>query len=222
MVPVLFLFLSVTPPPRQSVSPPLPLSCLSPSSSPCFPVIFEMRTHTVGCGDAPVSPIENLFAALMLASQNCDCLSTFFMVRCQMDVSCLMKIICAQFPFPLCSWYQLCVSVCVFACVPLWVSMWVCVCLFLPSASVFMHRSPCEKYSHIHSHLCICAVWRVNRWKWMPSDTHVFMAVCVCVCARACMCLCFHFISPLSWLNCLKAQAPLSFLNVQGESSTSL
>lgn len=94
-------------------SPPSSPSFLSPSISPCFPVVFEMRTDTVGCGDAPVSPIENVFAALMLASQNCDCLSTFFMARCQMDVSCLMKIICAQFPVPLCSCYQLCVCVCV-------------------------------------------------------------------------------------------------------------
>lgn len=61
------------------------------------------------CGDVPVSPIENLFAALMKASQKCDCLSTFFMVRCQMDVSRLMKIICVQFPVPHCSRYRVCV-----------------------------------------------------------------------------------------------------------------
>lgn len=203
----------------KSASPLLPLSCLSPSSSPCFPVIFEMRTHTVGCGDAPVSPIENLFAALMLASQNCDCLSTFFMARCQMDVSCLMKIICAQFPVPLCSCFQQCVSVWVCACA--------CVSVYASGVSVSeCYQAICIGiYASQHSwkifpySFTSVRLWRVNRWKWMPSDAHVFVAVCVYVC----VCACLHvfvfsssFGTPFMVELSERATPPLSFLNVQG------
>lgn len=81
----------------------------TPTPPPHPPNLSVFSTHLWNEGryreDAPVSPIENVFAALMLASQNCDCLSVwvvfFFMGRCQMDVSCLMKIICAH-PVLLC------------------------------------------------------------------------------------------------------------------------
>ncbi len=170
--------------------PHLPF-CLSPSISPCFPVAFEMRTDTVGCGDAPVSSIENVLAALMMAGQNYDCLSTFFMVRCQMDVSCLMKIICTQFPVPLCSCYQLCVCVCVCVCV----CMWVCV-LELPSHLHWYLCIEAQKYSHIFIHICACVFWTwLCGFALMSVNAHmyVFLHLCVCVCVCVFMFLQNHF-----------------------------